>query len=120
MNIQVLVNKNRCRVKDLHTIASPAELRALADPLRQRILAALVERPATAKQVAALLGEKATKLYHHFGTLEAAGLIGLVETRAKRGTVEKYYRAVAEDFAVDRDLLEGTRGPARGYAALLL
>ena len=44
------------------------------------------------------LGEKPTKLYHHVDTLEAAGLIKLVKTKRKRGTVEKYFEAVAERF----------------------
>ena len=82
-----------------------AQVRALADPLRQKMLGAFAREPLTTKQVAACLGENPTKLYHHAGLLERAGLIRLVETRRKRGTTEKYYRAVAQQFAVERNLL---------------
>ncbi|HMB69413.1 MAG TPA: helix-turn-helix domain-containing protein [bacterium] len=72
----------------------------LADPLRIRILEALcVER--TTKQVAELLGEKPTKLYHHVDALEKVGLIELSRTAQNRGTLEKYYVAVAHSFRAD-------------------
>src|SRR5215475_958756 len=110
-------------MKDIHKLGDLDQVRALADPLRLRIVEAFSEKPMTTKQVAALLGEKPTRLYHHVETLERAGLIRLVETRRNRGTVEKYYRAVAEGFMVDRKLLEtgkGARKATRGYESLML
>jgi len=110
-------------MKDIHKLGDLDQVRALADPLRLRIVEAFSEKPMTTKQVAALLGEKPTRLYHHVQTLERAGLIRLVETRKKRGTVEKYYRAVAGGFMVDRKLLELTKGArkaTRGYESLVL
>src|SRR5262249_47838683 len=110
-------------MKSVHTLSTLKQLRALTDPLRLRILEAFVRQPVTTKQVATLLGEKATKLYYHVQILEDAGLIRLVKTRTNRGTVEKYYRAVAEDFVVDRNLLELRRGTTRatkGYESLFL
>ncbi len=101
-----------------------AQVRALADPLRQKMLGAFAREPLTTKQVAACLGENPTKLYHHAGLLERAGLIRLVETRRKRGTTEKYYRAVAQQFAVERSLLApmaataARSGPATAPAAI--
>jgi DNA-binding transcriptional ArsR family regulator len=88
-------------------------IRALADPLRLRIIGALSE-PRTTKQVAALLSEKPTKLYHHVETLERAGLIALKETRPNRGTVEKYYQAVAGQFRV----ASGAFSPGRRRAGV--
>jgi DNA-binding transcriptional ArsR family regulator len=82
------------------TVTDLEQIRALADPLRLRILGALTGAPRTTKQVAELLGEKPTKLYHHVEALERAGLIRLHETRPKRGTVERYYQAVAAQFQV--------------------
>src|SRR5262249_4744790 len=41
-----------------------------------------------------------TKLYHHVEALERVGLIRLRETRPNRGTVEKYFQAVAAQFQV--------------------
>lgn len=88
------------------TVERPEQIKALANPLRQRILELMIEAPITTKQVADRLGEKPTKLYHHVDTLEAAGLIKLVKTRRKRGTVEKYFEAVAERFVMDRRAVE--------------
>jgi DNA-binding transcriptional ArsR family regulator len=87
-----------------------AQVRALADPLRLRILGALGSKPRTTKQVADLLGEKPTKLYHHIEALERVGLIGLKETRPNRGTLEKYYQAVAAQFQVAVSVLSPKPG----------
>jgi DNA-binding transcriptional ArsR family regulator len=89
---------------DVFVLNDIEQIRAMADPLRQRIVEALIEASLTTKQVAQQLKEQPTKLYHHVELLEKAGIIKLVETRPKRGTVEKYYRAVAQSFTVDRDL----------------
>lgn len=71
-----------------------AEMRALAHPLRLRIMELFAEQPRTTKQVAAILGQPPTRLYHHVGALERAGLLRVTETRKKRGTVERWYAAV--------------------------
>jgi DNA-binding transcriptional ArsR family regulator len=92
------------------TVTDLAQVRALADPLRLRILGALARMPRTTKQVADLLGEKPTKLYHHVEALERVGLIRLTETRPNRGTVEKYYRAVAAQFQVAASALSPDPG----------
>jgi DNA-binding transcriptional ArsR family regulator len=83
-----------------HVVTDLAQIRALADPLRLRIVGALGCEPRTTKQVADLLGEKPTRLYHHVEALERVGLIHLTGTRPNRGTVEKYYQAVAVKFQV--------------------
>jgi DNA-binding transcriptional ArsR family regulator len=72
-----------------------ADLRALAHPLRLRIMEVFAESPKTTKQVAELLGEPPTRLYHHVAALERAGLVVLEETRQNRGAIEKWYAAVA-------------------------
>jgi len=71
-----------------------AELRALAHPLRLRLFELFVEKPRTTMQVAEILGEPPTRLYHHVNALQKAGLLHLKETRPNRGTVEKYFEAV--------------------------
>ena len=88
------------RPRSQQTIVDLAQIRALADPLRLRMLGAMIDQPRTTKQVAELLGEKPTKLYHHVEALERVGLVRLVDTRPKRGTVEKYYQSVATLFQV--------------------
>ena len=76
-----------------------AELRALAHPLRLRMLELFAEQPRTTKQVAELLGQPPTRLYHHVAALERAGLLVLKETRPNRGVVEKWYEAVARQMS---------------------
>ena len=69
------------------------QLRALAHPLRLRMLELFADGPRTTKQVAQLLGEPPTKLYHHANALERAGLLRLSKTRQNRGAIEKWYEA---------------------------
>jgi DNA-binding transcriptional ArsR family regulator len=87
------------------TLSSLEQVKVLADPLRIRILESLmIER--TTKQVADLLGERPTKLYHHVDALERVGLIRPTRTRQNRGTIEKYYQAVARSFRSNSRLFE--------------
>ena len=88
----------------------------LTDPLRVRILEVLLRGAATPKQVAHVLGERPSRLYHHVAALERAGLVRLVATRPVRGAVEKYYRPVAQQFVVDRSLFAPERGGRRSAA----
>ena len=71
-----------------------AELRAFAHPLRLRLFELFVEKPRTTMQVAGILGEPPTRLYHHVNALQKSGLLRLKETRQVRGSVEKYLEAV--------------------------
>src|ERR1043165_403314 len=68
-----------------------SDLRALAHPLRLRMMELFAAQPRTTKQVADLLGQPPTRLYHHVAALERAGLLELRETRKNRGTTEKWY-----------------------------
>src|SRR3954465_12508415 len=77
---------------------SIAEMRALAHPLRLRILELFADAPRTTKQVADLLGQPPTRLYHHVAALERAGLLQLRETRKNRGTTEKWYGTPAKQL----------------------
>ena len=82
------------------------QLRALADPTRQRVLALLVERPAGVAAIAQQLGVPVTRLYHHVHHLHDAGLIAVVAERPRRGAPERVYRAVARNVAIDRRKLQ--------------
>lgn len=90
-------------LEPLKTLTDLDQIRILADPLRLRMLEAFGEERTT-KQVADLLEEKPTRLYHHVDALEGAGLIRLRRTARKRGTTEKYYQAVAENFRAELGL----------------
>jgi DNA-binding MarR family transcriptional regulator len=70
-------------------IETPGQLRAIADPLRQRLLQAFAE-PKPIRRAAAELGESPTKLYRHVDQLLAAGLI----------RVARHFQTVAARFEV--------------------
>ena len=86
------------------TLTGLAQVRALADPLRVRMLEAFAAEERTTRQVAEILQEKPTRLYHHLKSLATAGLIRKTRTRRNRGTLETYYRAVACSFRADPSL----------------
>jgi hypothetical protein len=103
---------------DAYTLKDLDQVKVLADPLRIRILESFWQERTT-KQVADLLGEKATKLYHHVAALERVGLIALSRTRQNRGTVEKYYLAVARTFRADSSVFQAKgKGASEKSAAL--
>jgi len=103
--------------------ANVAELRALAHPLRLRMLELFAEAPRTTKQVADLLGEPPTRLYHHVAALERAGLLRLRETRKNRGTVEKWFETSARMLGATQSKStrrKSTDAQARRAAALTI
>src|SRR6185436_8410497 len=75
-----------------------ADLRALAHPLRLRMMELFAESPKTTKQVAGILGQPPTRLYHHLAALERAGLLVLRETRRNRGAIEKWYGGISQQL----------------------
>jgi DNA-binding transcriptional ArsR family regulator len=81
------------------------QVHTMADPLRVRILDRLVRKPMTVKMLGTDLQEPPAKVHYHVRELERIGVIRLVETREKGGVLEKYYRAVARNFTVVKDLL---------------
>src|SRR5215469_15004114 len=90
-------------------------LKALADPLRLRLLYALTRRAGGAalptmsvKELAAELGEPQTKLYRHVKHLESAGLIRSVSSRLVSGIVEHRYQAW-RDMIIGDDLTDQER-----------
>lgn len=95
--------KETMMLKDLE------QVKIFAHPLRAKLVEAFADKPRTAKQVAEIIGQKPTKLYHHVDALERVGLIKLVKTQKKRGTVEKYYHTVAKRFSIDSSLFQMKR-----------
>ncbi len=88
------------------------QAKLLTDPFKLRLLERFAGDPVTTKQVADRMGEKAPRLYRHVDALVEEGLLVLVEERPKRGTVERYYRTVADRFEVDPDLFAPGDGSA--------
>lgn len=70
-----------------------AQMKALSDERRVRILAILCERLASPKEVAAELKEELPQISYHVKVLQTCGLIVLDHEIPRRGAVEHYYRA---------------------------
>lgn len=91
-------------------IADAETLRALADPLRLRILETMVTRLQvawTAKELAGRLDVPQTRLYHHLELLLERDLIRVAAQRVVSGIIETRYRVAARSFRLDRRLLAG-------------
>jgi DNA-binding transcriptional ArsR family regulator len=84
----------------MHRLTDLDQMKVLADPLRIRILELFCEERTT-KQVAEILEQPLTRLYHHVAALERVGLIRVARTRQRRGALEKSYLAVAKTFSAD-------------------
>ena len=80
-------------------------VKALAHPLRIRMLTVLNERVASPSELAGELDEPIGNVSYHMRTLADLGMVELVRTEPRRGAVEHYYRAVerphlpAQDWA---------------------
>jgi len=93
-------------IPEVYNLETVEQLRAIADPLRLRIVNALSQRALTATMLGETLGLPANKAHYHVRELEKAGLTRIVETREKGGILEKYYRAVARTLNVPDMLLQ--------------
>ena len=74
------------------------------------------EAPRTTKQVAELLGQPPTRLYHHVAALEGAGLLRLTETRKNRGAVEKWYESISRTLGAATSAPLGSKRRGSGTA----
>jgi DNA-binding transcriptional ArsR family regulator len=92
-------------------VDAPDVLRAALPPLRRRILERLRE-PASAVVVAGELGLPRQRVNYHLRALESAGLLELVETRARRGCTERVLRTSAGAFIVDPQVMAPAPTPA--------
>lgn len=82
-------------------ISTVEQYKALADPMRQRILGILQHQPATAKQLADRLGLAPGTAGHQLRVLEAAGLAQVVARRVVNGIIAKYYARTARIFLAE-------------------
>ena len=76
-------------------ISDPRVVKALAHPLRVRILGALEERTASPSDLADELGAPLGNVSYHVRQLHGLGLIKLVKRTPRRGAIEHHYKAVA-------------------------
>src|SRR5919198_6177918 len=85
---------------DQIVVTEPAQLRAMADPLRATILELLLERAATVAELAAAVGRPKSTVAHHVNVLVDAGMLRVVRTRRVRAIDERYYGRTARLFQV--------------------
>ncbi|MFN8530095.1 MAG: helix-turn-helix domain-containing protein [Anaerolineae bacterium] len=92
-------------------------LKVYFDPVRLQIMKAVGREARSVGELAAILSVPFTRLYYHINLLEKHGFVRLVETRSMSGAVEeKYYRATAQMYVIDRSLLNV--GTPEGEAGL--
>jgi DNA-binding transcriptional ArsR family regulator len=82
--------------QNINDIDDPRIIKALAHPLRIRIISILERRSATPKEMAELLNVPLENLSYHVRTLRDFGFIELEELRMVRGAVEHRYTLSAQ------------------------
>ncbi len=90
--------------------ATPDEAKALANPIRLRILRLCLDEALTNKEIAERLGRDPGTTLHHVRLLVETGFLapGTVR-RGRRGAVERPYRATGKSWTLDvGDLPQGT------------
>lgn len=103
---------------DRVVLTGPAELRAMAHPLRSTILDLVLERAATVSELASAVGRPKSTVAHHVGVLVDAGLLQVVRTRRVRAIDERFYGRTARLFFVGQvPLDEITPPPWTNYLA---
>lgn len=81
-------------------VSRPEGLKAIADPLRSRILSLLAERAATTTELAGVLDRPKGTVGYHLKVLEAVGLVRVVRTQQVRAITAKYYGRTARTFVI--------------------
>ncbi len=89
---------------------TPAQLKALSDPIRRQIIDLVMERAATTTELALALDRPKGTVDHHLKVLERAGVVRVVRTRKVRALTESYWGRTAR--TIKYDLPPGTSEPA--------
>ncbi|MGH2946690.1 MAG: helix-turn-helix domain-containing protein [Solirubrobacteraceae bacterium] len=85
-------------------------LGALAHPLRIQILATAESEAVSPSDLAVALGEPLGVVAYHFRVLHTVGLIELVSTERRRGSIQSFYRATGQgwtDLAATLEIMVG-------------
>jgi molybdate-binding protein len=101
----------------LANITDQAQLAALADENRRRILRLLMAGPATLTHLAAALGTYPARVRHHVKALESVGLVRLVREVTTRNYTEKFYEATASAYSANY-LLVADKGAEHPFVIL--
>ena len=90
------MNRTRPEVIDQRLV------RALAHPLRIKILEILTERVASPNRISDDLDAGLSHVAYHTRTLDKCGCLELVDTAKRRGATEHFYKASPHSFIGDR------------------
>jgi DNA-binding transcriptional ArsR family regulator len=85
---------------EMVVVTAPAQLRALADPLRTVLLDLLYERAATVTEMAQAVDRPKSTVAYHVNLLVDAGLLRVVRTRRVRAIEERYYGRIARTIYI--------------------
>ena len=102
--------------------ATPEEVRALAHPLRLRIIRVLYDGPRSNKELATELEEDPATVLYHVRTLVRTGFLAPAGRRpGARGSIEKLYRSTGKSWRLDVDagLPQAARVPAAALEAFI-
>lgn len=90
-------------LEDQRALTTPAQVRALGNPLRNTILGLLHERAATVTELSTAVGRPKSTVAHHVKVLTDAGMLRVVRTRRVRAIDEAFYGRTARMFYVSLD-----------------
>jgi DNA-binding transcriptional ArsR family regulator len=82
-------------------ITDPRLVKAIAHPLRLRILSVLNDRVASPSEIAEELGSPLSNTSYHVRQLASLGFLQLVDRTARRGAIEHYYTATVRPTITD-------------------
>ena len=85
---------------EMVVVTAPEQLRALADPLRARLLELVLERAATVTEMAQAVDRPKSTVAYHVNLLVRAGLLRVVRTRRVRAIDERFYGRVARTLYI--------------------
>ncbi len=97
-------------------VTSFEQTKLLADSRRLQILEWLMDSPATLTQLGARLGQSPARVRHHLQRLLDARLVEQAEIRVRGTVTEKYYRATAGAFIIQKMILPQGKRPALLFA----
>jgi len=82
-------------------LTEASQLKAIAHPVRTRLLTALEAAPASAKQLSGSLGLTHGNVGHHLKVLERAGLVEVVEERKVRALTERIFAPAYDRLRIE-------------------
>jgi DNA-binding transcriptional ArsR family regulator len=108
---------------EMVVLSAPAQLRALAEPLRGTLLELLLERAATVGEMAQAVQRPKSTVAYHVNLLVDAGLLRVVRTQRVRAIDERYYGRVARTMYIgvlsspeDKQVVAAINGLAQAAA----